>query len=182
MRLFRKLLPVLAASALAACAPRQGTFEWGTYDQSLLEYYEDSGKLDKLVSELERLSVAYETTSVPELGDTLSRAASDNRETRRKAVAQAELAFKPLDVGPVARLAPGLVAELGYLYLQSGNPERAIRLFEREKHTWPESAYFMDVMIRVAKGPDKTPNGDAKAIEDEAARLRAAEKARGARK
>ncbi|KIL97895.1 hypothetical protein CCC_00956 [Paramagnetospirillum magnetotacticum MS-1] len=138
--------------------------------------------MDKLVSELERLSVAYGDANVPELGEVLTRASSDDRDTRRRAVFEAEQAFKPLDVGPVSRLAPGLIAELGYLYLQAGNPEKALTLFKREKRNWPESAYFMDVMIRVAEGPKKDEKGDSKAIETEAARLRDAEKARGARK
>ncbi|TAN71394.1 MAG: DUF4810 domain-containing protein [Magnetospirillum sp.] len=72
----------------------------------------------------------------------------------------------------MARLAPGLVAELGYLYMEAGNPEKAITLFRREQRNWPEAAYFMDVMIRVAKGPDKSRDGERKSIEEEAARLR----------
>lgn len=168
---------LIAALALGGCAQNQDIFQWGTYDQSLLDYYEDTGAKDQLIAELDRLTIAYEDTAVPELGDVLTRAASDNRDTRRPALREAVAAFRSMDVGK-ARLAPGLTAELGYLYLQAGNPEKAVSLFRREKRSWPESAYFMDVMIRVAEGPKKDAAGDAKAVEAEAARLRAAEQAR----
>ncbi|MDO8607821.1 MAG: DUF4810 domain-containing protein [Phaeospirillum sp.] len=161
---------LLAATALGGCA-KPGNFEWGTYDESLYEYYRDSGNLDQLTAELERLSVAYEITSPPELGDLLTEAASPDRTTRHRAIKQAGQAFQPLDTGPAARLAPGLIAELGYLYLDAGNPQKAIALFKREKRNWPEAAYFMDVMIQVAKGPDKSTAGDVQALDAEAARL-----------
>lgn len=178
----RRAAALAAAGLLAACQQQPGTFEWGTYDQSLLEYYEDSGNADKLVTELERLSIAYESASVPELGDVLTRASSDDRDTRRKAVIEADTVMKPARIGPGARLAPGLMAELGYLYLQAGNPDKAITLFRREKRNWPEAAYFMDVMIRVAEGPKKDAGGDSKAVEAEAARLRGAGQAREKKK
>jgi hypothetical protein len=165
-----------AAISLAACAPQQDIFVWGTYDQSLLDYYEDSGNSDKLVAELERLAIAYEDSGAPELGEVLTRASSEDRDTRRKALVEAADAFRPMGVGK-ARLAPGLTAELGYLYMQAGAPDKAITLFKREKRAWPESAYFMDVMIRVAEGPKKDATGDSKAVEAEAARLKAAERA-----
>ena len=167
-----------AALSLAACAPNQDIFVWGTYDQSLLDYYEESANADKLVAELERLAISYEDSSVPELGEVLTRASSEDRDTRRKALAEAVEAFKPMEVGKI-RLAPGLKAELGYLYMQAGAPEKAIALFKREKRAWPESAYFMDVMIRVAEGPKKEAGAESKVIEAEAARLRAAEQAKG---
>lgn len=170
-----------AAISLAACAPQQDIFVWGTYDQSLLDYYEDSGNSDKLLAELERLAIAYEDSGVPELGEVLARASSEDRDTRRKALVEAAGAFKPMEVGK-ARLAPGLTAELGYLYMQAGAPDKAITLFKREKRAWPESAYFMDIMIQVAEGPKKDATGDSKAIEAEAARLRAAEQAREKKK
>lgn len=166
-----------AALSLAACAPQQDIFVWGTYDQSLLDYYEDSGNADKLTGELERLAIAYEDAGIPELGEVLARASSEDRDTRRKALMEAVDAFRPMEVGK-ARLAPGLTAELGYLYMQAGAPEKAVTLFKREKRAWPESAYFMDVMIRVAEGPKKDATGDSKVVEAEAARLRAAEQAR----
>jgi len=177
MTSIRTLAALGLAGSLAACAPNQDIFVWGTYDQSLLDYYEESANADKLVAELERLAISYEDSGVPELGEVLARASSEDRDTRRKALMEAVDAFKPMEVGK-ARLAPGLTAELGYLYMQAGAPEKAITLFRREKRAWPESAYFMDVMIRVAEGPKKDATGEAKAIEAEAARLRAAEQAR----
>lgn len=181
MRPIRTLAALGLAAGLAACAPQQDIFVWGTYDQSLLDFYEDSANSDKLTSELERLSVAYEDSGVPELGEVLARASSEDRDTRRKALMEAVDAFKPMEVGK-ARLAPGLTAELGYLYMQAGAPEKAVTLFKREKRAWPESAYFMDVMIRVAEGPRKDAAGESKVIEAEAARLRAAEQTREKKK
>jgi hypothetical protein len=176
MRPARAMAALLLTAGLGACAQQQDIFVWGTYDQSLLDYYEDSAGGDKLMGELERLSVAYEDADVPELGEVLTKAGSDDRDTRRKAVQEAALTLKPMEAGKI-HLAPGLSAELGYLYLQAGNPEKAITLFRKEKRRWPESAYFMDVMIRVAEGPKKDAGADSKALAAEAARLRAAEQA-----
>lgn len=173
----RRRALLIAVLALGGCVQNQDIFQWGTYDQSLLDYYEDTGAKDQLITELDKLVIAYEETATPELGEVMTRAASDKRDTRRQALREAVTAFRPMEVGK-ARLAPGLTAELGYLYLQAGNPDKAISLFRREKRSWPESAYFMDVMIRVAEGPKKDAAGDVKAVEAEAARLRAAEQAR----
>lgn len=46
------------------------------------------------------------------------------------------------------RVPPGMYANLGYLYLKSGNGKEAITNFEREKAIYPESAHFMERMIR----------------------------------
>lgn len=46
--------------------------------------------------------------------------------------------------GPVA---PGLYAELGTLYLEGGEIDRAIELYMKERNTWPESEFLMDAMI-----------------------------------
>lgn len=46
------------------------------------------------------------------------------------------------------RVAPGLYAELGTLYLQSGNTGRAIALYKSERDAWPESKGLMDAMIQ----------------------------------
>lgn len=43
---------------------------------------------------------------------------------------------------------PGIYAEYGYLMLVKGDTDKALKSFQREKEIWPESAYFMDVMIR----------------------------------
>ncbi|MBE0624234.1 MAG: DUF4810 domain-containing protein [Burkholderiales bacterium] len=45
------------------------------------------------------------------------------------------------------KIAPGLLAELGTLYLQSGSSDKAIAMYSRERETWPESKGLMDAMI-----------------------------------
>lgn len=54
-----------------------------------------------------------------------------------------------------ARVAPGMYANLGYMYLKSGKTDKAIESFNKEKAIYPESAHFMDRMIKkieVAEG------------------------------
>lgn len=46
------------------------------------------------------------------------------------------------------KIAPGLLAELGTLYLQSGSSDKAISMYKRERDTWPESKGLMDAMIK----------------------------------
>jgi hypothetical protein len=45
------------------------------------------------------------------------------------------------------RVPPGLYAELGTLYLQAGDSDRAIDLYDRERAAWPESKGLMDALI-----------------------------------
>lgn len=45
------------------------------------------------------------------------------------------------------KVAPGLYAELGTLYLEAGDSDRAISLYAKERDAWPESKGLMDVMI-----------------------------------
>ena len=45
------------------------------------------------------------------------------------------------------KVAPGLYAELGTLYLQSGDSSKARGMYFREREAWPESKGFMDAMI-----------------------------------
>ncbi|MGH8616928.1 MAG: DUF4810 domain-containing protein [Burkholderiales bacterium] len=45
---------------------------------------------------------------------------------------------------------PGMYAEYGYLLYQQGKNAEAVTFFQKEKALWPESAYFMDTMIRTA--------------------------------
>jgi len=52
------------------------------------------------------------------------------------------------------KVAPGLYAELGTLYLQAGKGETAIDLYQKEKDTWPESAYLMEALIRNIRKPE----------------------------
>lgn len=46
------------------------------------------------------------------------------------------------------KVAPGLFAELGTLYLQSGDSDKARALYTRERDAWPESASLMNAMIQ----------------------------------
>lgn len=46
------------------------------------------------------------------------------------------------------KMAPGLYAELGTLYLQSGDSVKARGMYSRERDAWPESKGLMDAMIK----------------------------------
>lgn len=46
------------------------------------------------------------------------------------------------------KVAPGLYAELGTLYLQSGAPTKAIIMYKKERDVWPESKGLMSAMIQ----------------------------------
>ncbi len=45
------------------------------------------------------------------------------------------------------RPAPGLYAELGTLYLQSGDKISAASYYGKERDAWPESRYLMDTLL-----------------------------------
>ena len=46
------------------------------------------------------------------------------------------------------KVAPGLYAELGTLYLQLGSAEKAIEMYKKERDAWPESKGLMTAMIQ----------------------------------
>ncbi len=46
------------------------------------------------------------------------------------------------------RVAPGLYAELGTLYLQAGAQAKAIGYYAKERDAWPESRVLMTAMIQ----------------------------------
>jgi hypothetical protein len=50
------------------------------------------------------------------------------------------------------RVPPGMYANLGYIYLQSGKSKEAITVFKKEKTFYPESTHFMDKMIKKIEG------------------------------
>jgi hypothetical protein len=52
------------------------------------------------------------------------------------------------------RVAPGLYAEIGTLYLQSGDSNKAVLYYTKERDSWPESRTLMDALI---KNADKRP-------------------------
>ncbi|MFT5660864.1 MAG: hypothetical protein ACI9TV_001508 [Sulfurimonas sp.] len=49
------------------------------------------------------------------------------------------------------RVAPGMYANLGYIYLKSGNYSKAVENFNNEKRIYPESVYFMNRMLKKIK-------------------------------
>jgi hypothetical protein len=59
-----------------------------------------------------------------------------------------EYAIEHKDESLSGRVAPGMYANLGYIYLKSGNPSKAIENFKKEKSIYPEAAHFMDRMIK----------------------------------
>ncbi|MDR0736842.1 MAG: DUF4810 domain-containing protein [Zoogloeaceae bacterium] len=48
-------------------------------------------------------------------------------------------------------LPPGFFAHLGLLYLETGNDEKAVDCFETEKQRFPESAAYMDFLLKKFK-------------------------------
>lgn len=54
------------------------------------------------------------------------------------------------------KVAPGLYAELGSLYLQSGKTDEAIEQYNKERELWPESRTLMDSMIKTLESRSKT--------------------------
>lgn len=47
-----------------------------------------------------------------------------------------------------ARVAPGLYAELGTLYLKAGANQKAIDFYTKERNAWPESRVLMTSLIQ----------------------------------
>ncbi len=58
-----------------------------------------------------------------------------------------------------ATVAPGIYAEYGYLMLQQGKTQDAIKAFQSEEKQWPEATIFMDRMIKLVSAE---PNPAAK--------------------
>ena len=50
-------------------------------------------------------------------------------------------------------LPPGFQAHMGYLFFQTGQPDRAVMAFENEKKQFPESSTYMDFAIGKLKKP-----------------------------
>lgn len=73
----------------------------------------------------------------------------DGTDNQTLAVALQNIVDKAETKGKVP---PGLYAELGYAYLESGNSNEAIKYFTKEKEKWPESEQFMNsVLSRISK-------------------------------
>jgi hypothetical protein len=58
-------------------------------------------------------------------------------------------------------MAPGLLAELGYVYLEEGDTNKALALFEEEMSRFPESKTFMSTVIERARSNAKTQKAAA---------------------
>jgi hypothetical protein len=68
-----------------------------------------------------------------------------------------EYAIENADKSRSGRVARGMYANLGYIYLKAGKTDKAIKSFKKEKSIYPESAHFMDRMIKkieTAKGQE----------------------------
>jgi hypothetical protein len=55
-----------------------------------------------------------------------------------------------------AKVAPGLYAELGTLYMQNGDAEKARQYFAKERDAWPESRTLMDSLIQRSATPQSS--------------------------
>lgn len=62
--------------------------------------------------------------------------------------------------GTNAALPPGFRAHLGMLYIGNGNPQRARELWQAERTAFPESAPYMDRLLKKLDGPAATTKGD----------------------
>lgn len=60
------------------------------------------------------------------------------------------------------KVAPGLYAELGTLYLQNGGPAKAIEMYQKERDAWPESKGLMTAMIQNLERRQKVQPGTSK--------------------
>jgi len=69
-----------------------------------------------------------------------------------------EEAIKAAGESKSGRVPPGMYANLGYIYLKGGKSQEAVGSFMKEKNAYPESAHFMDRMIRkveITEGVEK---------------------------
>jgi hypothetical protein len=64
--------------------------------------------------------------------------------TLNKVIEEAKAKNKPV--------APGLHAQLGLLYVNAGQPDLAFQQFTAEKTAFPESASYMDFLMRNKQG------------------------------
>jgi hypothetical protein len=58
-----------------------------------------------------------------------------------------------------ARVAPGLYAELGTLYLKAGATQKAIDFYTKERNAWPESRVLMTSLIQNLERRQSAPSG-----------------------
>jgi hypothetical protein len=60
------------------------------------------------------------------------------------------------------KVAPGLYAELGTLYLQAGGADKALAMYAKERDTWPESRGLMTAMIQNIERRQQAKLGEQK--------------------
>lgn len=60
------------------------------------------------------------------------------------------------------KIAPGIFAQLGYMYVIAGDRQQAKSAFEQEKTLFPESQVFMDTLIQKLKLQEKTDQASNK--------------------
>ncbi len=58
------------------------------------------------------------------------------------------------------KVAPGLYAEIATFYLQAGDRQQALRHYQLERQTWPESAHLMTGLIQNLERLEKARQGD----------------------
>lgn len=58
-----------------------------------------------------------------------------------------------------AKVAPGLYAELGTLYLKAGATQKAIDFYTKERNAWPESRVLMTSLIQNLERRQSAPSG-----------------------
>jgi len=56
------------------------------------------------------------------------------------------------------KIAPGLCAEIGTLYLQKGDRASAVTWYKKERDIWPDSAAFMGALITNLEGKTREGN------------------------
>lgn len=54
------------------------------------------------------------------------------------------------------KVPPGIYAELGTLYLETGDPDKAKVYYSKERDAWPESATLMTALISNINRPTNT--------------------------
>lgn len=72
---------------------------------------------------------------------------SPSNESLESFIKVIEKDIENVDDSTSKRVPPGLYAKLGYLYLKSGQKDKAVAFFEKEKTIYPESAKFMSTLV-----------------------------------
>lgn len=66
------------------------------------------------------------------------------------------------------KIPPGLYAEYGYTFYETGNYQQAVQYFQREADLWPEARLFMNKMIRNANTQGKRTHKNTPAFKQKA--------------